>query len=80
LLPKDLKNYYRYQGSWTLPPCIENSENFVLAGHQTISEKQLNAFRSLIDQDGSKMGDNYRAISEANMWNKDNRRNIVASY
>ena len=41
LLPKNTKDYYRYEGSLTTPPCFESVVWTVFEETQTISEKQV---------------------------------------
>lgn len=43
ILPRDVRRYYRYQGSLTTPPCSEAVIWTVLANPDTISERQVSA-------------------------------------
>ncbi|MFT5324113.1 MAG: carbonic anhydrase [Planctomycetaceae bacterium] len=48
LLPTD-KNYYRYTGSFTTPPCTENVLWMILESPVELSARQITTFRDIID-------------------------------
>lgn len=58
MLPDD-KNYYRFNGSLTTPPCSEGVLWLVLKNPVPISDNQLNAFRKV-------MGKNNRPVQPKN--------------
>ena len=58
LLPAD-RNYYRYNGSLTTPPCTEGVQWFVMAAPVALSTGQIAAFQNLYD-------DNYRPVQPLN--------------
>merc|ERR1719384_2550410 len=60
LLPADTTQYYYYQGGLTTPTCNEAVLWTNLKATQTISEAQLEIFRSMTDSDGVTLNDNYR--------------------
>jgi len=43
LMPKN-KDYYKFMGSLTTPPCSENVKWYVYKNHLTVSKKQINKF------------------------------------
>jgi len=65
-LQADTRDYFYYQGSLTTPPCSEAVlwTNFLMTN--TISERQLEKFRSLLDSDGDPIVDNFRPIQPLN--------------
>ncbi len=65
LLPKS-KDYYKYNGSLTTPPCSEGVVWLVLATPIEMSGKQINQFRKIYD-------DNYRPVQQQNA------RNVLSS-
>ncbi len=58
LLPADM-SYYHYQGSLTTPPCSEVVNWYVLKTPVTASERQLEAFAKILDN-------NYRPVQPLN--------------
>ena len=54
MLPRD-RSYYRYDGSFTTPPCTEGVRWFVMASPVMLSGAQIDAFASLYDN-------NYRPV------------------
>ena len=50
-LPAELRDYYRYNGSLTTPPCSEGVRWFVLSQPRTISPRRQEAFIDLIGKD-----------------------------
>ena len=52
LLPEE-KQYYRYIGSLTTPPCAESVVWTVLKSPLNVTQQQLDRFRSLRERDGS---------------------------
>uniref|UniRef100_A0A3P8UPQ3 carbonic anhydrase n=1 Tax=Cynoglossus semilaevis TaxID=244447 RepID=A0A3P8UPQ3_CYNSE len=59
LLPKDLRRYYRYNGSLTTPPCHQSVTWTLFRERVQISKAQV---RRISDDDGKMLQDNYRAI------------------
>ncbi|VDI40245.1 Hypothetical predicted protein [Mytilus galloprovincialis] len=53
LLPNNTRCFYRYDGSLTTPGCFESVTWTILSQPQTISERQLNKFRALCDDNGN---------------------------
>ena len=51
LLPDDLMPYYRYEGSLTTPPCYEVVTWTIFKNFVPISEKQLQQFRNVKEED-----------------------------
>ncbi|GFY68644.1 carbonic anhydrase [Trichonephila inaurata madagascariensis] len=51
LLPDDLMPYYRYEGSLTTPPCSEIVTWTIFKDFVPISEKQLQQFRNVKEED-----------------------------
>ncbi|OQR66546.1 carbonic anhydrase 2-like [Tropilaelaps mercedesae] len=47
-LPKDVENYWTYEGSLTTPPCYESVSWIVLKQPIEVSKDQFDAFRSLV--------------------------------
>ncbi|XP_076162243.1 putative carbonic anhydrase 3 [Ptiloglossa arizonensis] len=61
LLPKDHTTYYRYDGSLTTPECQESVIWLILTEKLTISEEQINIFKSIGTSNGT-LDFNYRPI------------------
>jgi carbonic anhydrase len=59
-LPADTTQYYYYQGGLTTPSCNEAVLWTNMKSTQTISEAQLEVFRSMMDSDGITLNNNYR--------------------
>ncbi|XP_054711672.1 carbonic anhydrase 7-like [Uloborus diversus] len=68
LLPDDLMPYYRYKGSLTTPPCSEAVTWTVFKDFVPISEKQLQLFRNVKEEDegepAESLVDNFRPVQE----------------
>ncbi|XP_068749936.1 carbonic anhydrase 2-like [Montipora capricornis] len=64
ILPKDKTKYFRYQGSLTTPGCNEAVTWTVFKNSVKISERQMGLLRSLKDEHGKAMADNYRPVQE----------------
>merc|ERR1712083_70933 len=64
LLPKDTKNFYRYQGSLTTPGCNEIVVWTVFKESVGISAGQMAKFRQNVklNDSGKTLVDNYRAV------------------
>uniref|UniRef100_A0A3P8UT16 Carbonic anhydrase XIV n=1 Tax=Cynoglossus semilaevis TaxID=244447 RepID=A0A3P8UT16_CYNSE len=63
LLPKDLRRYYRYNGSLTTPPCHQSVTWTLFRERVQISKAQTMLHSSRAeDDDGKMLQDNYRAI------------------
>ena len=54
--------YFTYSGSLTYPPCTEVKQYMVFRTPIDISSKQLEQFRLLQQQDGTRMVDNFRPV------------------
>jgi len=54
--------YFSYSGSLTYPPCTAVKQYMVFRVPLDISSSQLAQFRSLLQQDGSSMVDNFRPV------------------
>jgi len=59
-LPADTTQYYYYQGGLTTPNCDEAVLWTNMKSTQTISEAQLEVFRTMTDNDGTSLNNNYR--------------------
>lgn len=57
-----LRRYYRYDGSLTTPPCYESVIWTVVHEPIQLSLKQLNAFRSLQDEDKHILANTFRPV------------------
>lgn len=71
LLPANLNNYYRYEGSTTTPPCAESAIWTIFANYISISSRQLDALRQTLKTSirgdmERHMVDNYRPIQPLN--------------
>ncbi|KAG8191249.1 hypothetical protein JTE90_003262 [Oedothorax gibbosus] len=70
LLPDDLMPYYRYKGSLTTPPCSEIVTWTVFTDYVPISEKQLQQFRNVKENDEGEapesLVDNFRPVQPLN--------------
>uniref|UniRef100_A0A3P8UPS8 carbonic anhydrase n=1 Tax=Cynoglossus semilaevis TaxID=244447 RepID=A0A3P8UPS8_CYNSE len=65
LLPKDLRRYYRYNGSLTTPPCHQSVTWTLFRERVQISKAQMETMlhsSRAEDDDGKMLQDNYRAI------------------
>jgi carbonic anhydrase len=60
LLPKNVEEYYYYQGGLTTPTCDEVVLWTNFMSPVSISESQLSVFRGLQDSTGLSLSDNYR--------------------
>jgi carbonic anhydrase len=60
------KNFYTYKGSLTTPPCSEIVNWLVLPEPMKINETDLAIFRSVLFEDSSTMGDNFRPVMPLN--------------
>ncbi|XP_064118008.1 carbonic anhydrase 2-like isoform X1 [Macrobrachium nipponense] len=72
-LPNNLEKFYRYEGSLTTPTCNEVVTWTVFANAIPVSEKQMRAFRSLRDDHGGSMINNFRPPQALN-----NRKVLVS--
>jgi len=65
-LHAETRDYFYYQGSLTTPPCSEAVlwTNFLMTN--TISERQLEKFRSLLDSEEAPIVDNFRPTQPLN--------------
>lgn len=66
ILPAHHHYYYRYEGSLTVPSCIEKVTWNVFADRIQISSKQLVQFRLLKDHHGHGLYDNFRPEQKLN--------------
>ncbi|XP_047496162.1 carbonic anhydrase 2-like [Penaeus chinensis] len=73
-LPRNLDTFYRYSGSLTTPTCNEVVTWTVFADAITISEKQLNAFRALMNDRNQPIVNNFRPPQPLN-----NRKVMVSA-
>eukprot|EP01084_Bolivina_argentea_P149529 261203_1 len=66
IIPNDIENggYWAYKGSLTTPPCTDDVNWFIMKKRGTISERQMQRFRSLKDEDGKPILRNWREIQE----------------
>merc|ERR1711973_494576 len=64
--PSDISEFYRYNGSFTSPGCQESVTWTMFKNVITISEKQLNIFRSLKKPDGQPLLKAYRPVQATN--------------
>ncbi|KZS20469.1 Carbonic anhydrase 6 [Daphnia magna] len=64
LLPANIQNFYRYDGSLTTPTCQEVVSWTVFETPIPVSEYQLRKFRQLFDKKGRRLNDNFRPIQE----------------
>ena len=53
LIPES-KDYYRFNGSLTTPPCTEGVEWYVMKGIQTVSQQQLDRFVKIMKHDNNR--------------------------
>lgn len=65
-LPANRKNFIRYSGSLTTPPCAESVTWTVFAEPLPISRAQLDSLRRLKDLNGGAMVDNFRPVQPLN--------------
>ncbi|KAH9524203.1 Carbonic anhydrase 14 [Bulinus truncatus] len=65
-LPPAFSNFYRYPGSLTTPACDESVTWTVFKETVKISEKQLAAFRTLIDSHTEELLENHRSVQPLN--------------
>ncbi|XP_023209793.1 carbonic anhydrase-like [Centruroides sculpturatus] len=66
LLPSTSKDYYRYMGSLTSPPCHESVHWTVFKDRVPISERQLERFRQLKKSSGYNLVNNFRPVEPIN--------------
>ncbi|XP_070571871.1 carbonic anhydrase 2-like [Ptychodera flava] len=65
-LPKDMEYYAHYRGSFTTPSCYETVIWTIMQERVEISQKQIDAFRTLLFSDGKPMVDNFRPTQPVN--------------
>uniref|UniRef100_A0A0X3PUJ7 Carbonic anhydrase n=1 Tax=Schistocephalus solidus TaxID=70667 RepID=A0A0X3PUJ7_SCHSO len=69
LLPQNRKEFFRYQGSLTTPPCTENVQWTVMRQALDVTEADLKQLRSIhfgVDDDAKLMQDNFRPLQPLN--------------
>ncbi|KAH9515192.1 hypothetical protein Btru_019473 [Bulinus truncatus] len=70
LLPSNTNDYYRYEGSLTIPGCYETVTWTIFKETLKISERQLKKFRSIFTVDESNalvpLVNNYRPVQAIN--------------
>uniref|UniRef100_A0A6P6YK11 Carbonic anhydrase n=1 Tax=Dermatophagoides pteronyssinus TaxID=6956 RepID=A0A6P6YK11_DERPT len=67
LLPKNTRNFYRYHGSFTTPPCTTNVTWLVMNQPNEIGFIQYEKFKDVIDhKPGKPIGNNYRQLQQLN--------------
>ncbi|XP_041346658.1 carbonic anhydrase-like [Gigantopelta aegis] len=70
LLPKKFNSWFRYEGSLSTPPCSETVSWTLFQDKIHISEAQMNAFRSILEnaqgQENRTLVDNFRPLQELN--------------
>ncbi|XP_077106165.1 carbonic anhydrase 6 [Ranitomeya variabilis] len=67
MLPEDLDNYYRYQGSLTTPPCTENVLWTVFDSHIILSQNQIKLLEgTLLDWHNNTLRNDYRHAQPLN--------------
>lgn len=65
-LPKNVDDFFRYEGSLTTPPCSEVVVWTVFKDPVEISLNQLEQFRQLEGSDGTPLQDNFRPVQPLN--------------
>ncbi|GAB1598393.1 carbonic anhydrase 1-like, partial [Argonauta hians] len=69
IIPKNLNEFYRYEGSLTTPPCTESVVWTIFPEPIQISKWQINQFRILSETTGHKpvmLADNFRRLQPRN--------------
>jgi len=66
LLPSNIKSFYRYQGSLTIPPCSEVVTWTVFHDKLSISERQLKALKTLSNYERNYLYSTYRRTQDLN--------------
>ncbi|KAK9872126.1 hypothetical protein WA026_016178 [Henosepilachna vigintioctopunctata] len=66
LLPKNVMNFYRYQGSLTTPNCNDVVVWTIFDEIEKVSEKQIEAFRSILSTTGTPLTENFRNLKPLN--------------
>ncbi|KAK8394066.1 hypothetical protein O3P69_006338 [Scylla paramamosain] len=66
LLPKNVHDFFRYEGSLTTPTCNEIVIWTVFKDTIKISHKQLAKFRILMDEEGNRLIENFRPVQPLN--------------
>ncbi|XP_063799175.1 carbonic anhydrase 6 [Pseudophryne corroboree] len=67
MLPENLNNFYRYQGSLTTPPCTENVLWMVFDTHILLSHNQIKLLEgTLFDWDNNTLRNDYRHAQPLN--------------
>ncbi|XP_042221871.1 carbonic anhydrase 1-like [Homarus americanus] len=67
LLPTFVNTFYRYKGSMTYPPCLENTVWTIFKDPVTISANQLTRFRKLTDDRGKPLKSNFRPVQPGSL-------------
>ncbi|TRY79582.1 hypothetical protein TCAL_08940 [Tigriopus californicus] len=68
LLPKYHREFFRYSGSLTSPPCTENVQWTILRDPVPITLKQMSGFDAIFrdSENRTKLSDNFRPIQDVN--------------
>uniref|UniRef100_A0A0P4WBY1 Carbonic anhydrase n=1 Tax=Scylla olivacea TaxID=85551 RepID=A0A0P4WBY1_SCYOL len=66
MLPDNVDDFFRYEGSLTTPPCSEVVVWTVFKDAISISNTQLQEFRQLVASDGTPLQDNFRTLQPLN--------------
>ncbi|XP_077995875.1 carbonic anhydrase 14-like isoform X2 [Glandiceps talaboti] len=66
MMPEDRSEYFRYDGSLTTPSCAEGVIWTLFKNPIYLSHGQLEKYRSLVDEQGSSMGNTFRPLNPLN--------------